>query len=186
MKNNLAPRSSPQLPEAIVAGIALWLLVIPVLTAQEESFEKVGEPYTMQAKPSQPGQSVGEVMLDEGGIEILWRVHYRFFEPVKAGQDTDRDGIDDVAEANADTPMPGFTHLQVAQPVTFGHHLMAYYEMSRRDAERFADCRKRTNRLPLGSAALDVFEVEPATNNPLFNLIPSTVVVPSTRSISSL
>ena len=101
MKNNLAPRSSPQLPEAIVAGIALWLLVIPVLTAQEESFEKVGEPYTMQAKPSQPGQSVGEVMLDEGGIEILWRVHYRFFEPVKAGQDTDRDGIDDVAEATA-------------------------------------------------------------------------------------
>ena len=60
----------------------------------------------------------------------------------------------DVAEANADTPMPGFTHLQVAQPVTFGHHLMAYYEMSRRDAERFKDCRKRTNRLPLGSAAL--------------------------------
>ncbi len=60
----------------------------------------------------------------------------------------------DVAEANAATPMPGFTHLQVAQPVTFGHHLMAYYEMSRRDAERFADCRRRVNRLPLGSAAL--------------------------------
>ncbi|WP_297358516.1 argininosuccinate lyase [Thauera sp.] len=60
----------------------------------------------------------------------------------------------DVAEANADTPMPGFTHLQVAQPVTFGHHLMAYYEMSRRDAERFADCRRRVNRLPLGAAAL--------------------------------
>ncbi|MBN8441326.1 MAG: argininosuccinate lyase [Thauera sp.] len=60
----------------------------------------------------------------------------------------------DVAETHAATPMPGFTHLQVAQPVTFGHHLMAYYEMSRRDAERFADCRKRVNRLPLGSAAL--------------------------------
>ncbi|HOB47201.1 MAG TPA: argininosuccinate lyase, partial [Zoogloea sp.] len=50
--------------------------------------------------------------------------------------------------------LPGFTHLQVAQPVTFGHHLMAYFEMTRRDAERFADCRKRVNRLPLGSAAL--------------------------------
>ena len=50
--------------------------------------------------------------------------------------------------------MPGFTHLQVAQPVTFGHHLMAYFEMSRRDAERFADCRRRVNRLPLGAAAL--------------------------------
>ena len=60
----------------------------------------------------------------------------------------------DLAEHHADTPLPGFTHLQVAQPVTFGHHLMAYFEMSRRDAERFADCRKRVNRLPLGSAAL--------------------------------
>ena len=60
----------------------------------------------------------------------------------------------DLAEQHADTPMPGFTHLQVAQPVTFGHHLMAYFEMSRRDAERFADCRRRVNRLPLGSAAL--------------------------------
>ncbi|MDR3086420.1 MAG: argininosuccinate lyase [Azoarcus sp.] len=60
----------------------------------------------------------------------------------------------DVAEARADTPMPGFTHLQVAQPVTFGHHLLAYYEMTRRDAERFADCRRRANRLPLGAAAL--------------------------------
>ncbi len=60
----------------------------------------------------------------------------------------------DLAEHHAATPLPGFTHLQVAQPVTFGHHLMAYFEMLRRDAERFADCRKRTNRLPLGSAAL--------------------------------
>src|SRR3954454_1943395 len=50
--------------------------------------------------------------------------------------------------------MPGFTHLQVAQPVTFGHHLMAYDAMLARDVERFADCRRRVNRLPLGSAAL--------------------------------
>ena len=60
----------------------------------------------------------------------------------------------DLAEANVDTIMPGFTHLQVAQPVTFGHHLMAYFEMLKRDAERFADCRKRINKLPLGAAAL--------------------------------
>ena len=59
-----------------------------------------------------------------------------------------------LAEQHVDTPMPGFTHLQVAQPVTFGHHLMAYFEMLARDAERFADCRRRTNRLPLGAAAL--------------------------------
>lgn len=60
----------------------------------------------------------------------------------------------DLAEQHAATIMPGFTHLQVAQPVTFGHHLMAYYEMLARDSERFSDARKRINRLPLGAAAL--------------------------------
>lgn len=60
----------------------------------------------------------------------------------------------DLAEMHADTIMPGFTHLQVAQPVTFGHHLLAYEAMLGRDAERLADCRRRVNRLPLGSAAL--------------------------------
>ncbi len=60
----------------------------------------------------------------------------------------------DLAELHADTVMPGFTHLQAAQPVTFGHHLMAWQEMLSRDAERLADCRKRVNRLPLGAAAL--------------------------------
>ena len=59
-----------------------------------------------------------------------------------------------LAEREADTIMPGFTHLQVAQPVTLGHHLMAYFEMFTRDAERFGDCRRRLNRLPLGAAAL--------------------------------
>jgi len=79
-----------------------------------------------------------------------------------------RDGIDetlaavqrlqrailDLAEQEADTILPGFTHLQVAQPVTFGHHLMAWFEMLARDRERFADGRKRVNLMPLGSAAL--------------------------------
>ncbi|HEX7327174.1 MAG TPA: argininosuccinate lyase [Casimicrobiaceae bacterium] len=60
----------------------------------------------------------------------------------------------DLAERHAATIMPGFTHLQVAQPVTFGHYLMAYDAMFARDLERLADCRKRVNRLPLGSAAL--------------------------------
>lgn len=60
----------------------------------------------------------------------------------------------DLAEANADTILPGFTHMQVAQPVTFGHHMLAYVEMFARDAERMADCRRRVNRLPLGAAAL--------------------------------
>jgi argininosuccinate lyase len=62
--------------------------------------------------------------------------------------------IVDLAEEHYDTAMPGFTHLQVAQPVTFGHHLLAYFEMLQRDAGRFADARKRINRLPLGAAAL--------------------------------
>ena len=60
----------------------------------------------------------------------------------------------DLAEREADTPMPGFTHMQVAQPVTFGHHLLAWFEMTRRDGERFADARRRANVLPLGAAAL--------------------------------
>ena len=79
-----------------------------------------------------------------------------------------RDGIDvvahalgqlqqailDVAEREAATPMPGFTHLQVAQPITFGHHLLAWFEMLARDAQRLQDCRMRTNIMPLGAAAL--------------------------------
>ena len=60
----------------------------------------------------------------------------------------------DVAERHIDFILPGFTHLQVAQPVSFAHHLLAYVEMLSRDAERLADVRKRVNRLPLGSAAL--------------------------------
>jgi argininosuccinate lyase len=58
------------------------------------------------------------------------------------------------SEENAETVMPGFTHMQVAQPVTLGHHLMAYYEMLRRDISRFSDARARMNECPLGSAAL--------------------------------
>lgn len=58
------------------------------------------------------------------------------------------------ADEHADSIMPGFTHLQVAQPVTLGHHLMAYYEMTKRDRSRFADCRSRLNLSPLGAAAL--------------------------------
>ncbi len=60
----------------------------------------------------------------------------------------------DAAEKYAAVVMPGFTHMQVAQPVTFGHHLLAYFEMFQRDRERLADCRRRVNRLPLGAAAL--------------------------------
>ena len=60
----------------------------------------------------------------------------------------------DIAEREAATIMPGFTHLQVAQPVAFGHHMMAWFEMLTRDASRFVDCRRRVNVMPLGAAAL--------------------------------
>jgi argininosuccinate lyase len=71
--------------------------------------------------------------------------------PLLAGMQS---ALVDLAERHADTVMPGFTHLQVAQPVSFGHHLLAYVEMFSRDAERLADVRKRVNVLPLGAAAL--------------------------------
>jgi len=63
-------------------------------------------------------------------------------------------GLVDLAQREADTIMPGFTHLQSAQPVTFGHHLLAWNEMLQRDFERLRDCRVRVNRSPLGAAAL--------------------------------
>ena len=59
-----------------------------------------------------------------------------------------------LAESEANTVLPGFTHLQVAQPVTFGHHLMAWFEMLDRDRQRFLDSRKRVSQSPLGAAAL--------------------------------
>jgi argininosuccinate lyase len=63
-------------------------------------------------------------------------------------------GLLALAEQHIDTVMPGFTHLQVAQPVSFGHHMLAWFEMLQRDRERLRDCRKRVNVLPLGAAAL--------------------------------
>ena len=65
-----------------------------------------------------------------------------------------QNGLIALAEQESETIMPGFTHLQTAQPVTFGHHLLAWNEMLQRDYERLLDCRKRINILPLGSAAL--------------------------------
>ena len=63
-------------------------------------------------------------------------------------------GLVQLAEQEADTILPGFTHLQVAQPITFGHHMMAWYEMLERDYQRLDDCAKRVNIMPLGAAAL--------------------------------
>ena len=65
-----------------------------------------------------------------------------------------QDVILSIAEREAETVLPGFTHLQPAQPITFGHHMLAWFEMLERDAQRLAECRARINRMPLGAAAL--------------------------------
>ncbi|HEC73422.1 MAG TPA: argininosuccinate lyase [Methylophaga aminisulfidivorans] len=75
-------------------------------------------------------------------------------EPINHQLSRLQEALLNVAEREADTIMPGFTHLQTAQPVTFGHHMMAWYEMLVRDAERLDDCAKRVDSMPLGAAAL--------------------------------
>jgi len=75
-------------------------------------------------------------------------------DTIRAGIARLQAAILDLAEREAESVMPGFTHLQVAQPITYGHHLMAWFEMLQRDRERLADCRRRVDILPLGAAAL--------------------------------
>jgi argininosuccinate lyase len=82
----------------------------------------------------------------------LWT--YEAIHTVDVGLNQLQRALVDRADEHADTIMPGFTHLQVAQPVTLGHHLMAYYEMAKRDRSRLTDCRRRLNESPLGAAAL--------------------------------
>lgn len=83
------------------------------------------------------------------------RLYLRTEIDVICGQVTRlQSGIVELAQQHTETVMPGFTHLQVAQPVTFGHHLMAWYEMLDRDYGRLQDCRSRLNQSPLGAAAL--------------------------------
>jgi len=75
-------------------------------------------------------------------------------KPIRSELNRLQEALLNVAEREADTILPGFTHLQTAQPVTFGHHMLAWYEMLVRDAERLDDCEKRVNSMPLGAAAL--------------------------------
>ena len=78
----------------------------------------------------------------------------RAIEAIDAGLTAFQAALVARADEHADSIMPGFTHLQVAQPVTLGHHLMAYYEMAKRDRSRLSDCARRLNEMPLGAAAL--------------------------------
>ena len=82
-------------------------------------------------------------------------------------------GLVTIAEREAETIMPGFTHLQAAQPVTFGHHMLAWNEMLERDAERLIDCRRRMNQCPLGAAACLLY-TSPSPRDPKTSRMPSS------------
>jgi argininosuccinate lyase len=107
--------------------------------------ERIGEAgkrlHTGRSRNDQIATDLRLYVRDE--IDALLRELHRF-----------QQALVEAAEREADTVMPGFTHLQAAQPVTLGHHLLAYFEMADRDAERLRDARRRVNRLPLGAGAL--------------------------------
>ena len=131
----------------IQAGTFEWLLDLEDvhLNIEKRLTDKIGD----AGKRLHTGRSRNDQVATD--VRLWLRA---ITDAVLAGITKLQTSILDLAEQHADTIMPGFTHLQVAQPVTFGHHLLAYFEMLKRDAERFADCRKRINRLPLGAAAL--------------------------------
>jgi argininosuccinate lyase len=133
--------------EEIRAGRFEWLLDLEDvhLNIEKRLTDKIGD----AGKRLHTGRSRNDQVATDVRLWLRATV-----DGVLAGIRNLQASIVELAEQHADTVMPGFTHLQVAQPVTFGHHLLAYYEMLKRDAERFADARKRINRLPLGAAAL--------------------------------
>lgn len=133
--------------QEIEAGSFEWLLDLEDvhLNIEKRLTDKIGD----AGKRLHTGRSRNDQVATDVRLWLRSTV-----DDVLAGVKALQLSILDLAEQHADTIMPGFTHLQVAQPVTFGHHLMAYFEMLKRDAERFADARKRINRLPLGAAAL--------------------------------
>jgi argininosuccinate lyase len=131
----------------IQAGTFEWLLDLEDLhlNIEKRLTEKIGD----AGKRLHTGRSRN----DQVATDVRLWLRTICDEAIKAIHKL-QSSILDLAEQHAETIMPGFTHLQVAQPVTFGHHLLAYFEMLKRDASRFADCRKRLNQLPLGAAAL--------------------------------
>lgn len=136
-----------EIREEIVAERFTWSVALEDVHMNIEAAltEKIGE----TGKKLHTGRSRN----DQVATDI--RLYLREAMDAIAGQMTRLQyGLLDLAEREADTIMPGFTHLQVAQPVTFGHHLMAWFDMIGRDYERLVDCRKRVNVLPLGAAAL--------------------------------
>jgi argininosuccinate lyase len=135
-----------EIAKEIEAGQFEWLLDLEDvhLNIEKRLTDKIGD----AGKRLHTGRSRN----DQVATDV--RLWLRFItDQVIAGLSKLQLSLLDLAETHYDTVMPGFTHLQVAQPVTFGHHLLAYVEMLKRDGERFQDARKRINRLPLGAAA---------------------------------
>jgi argininosuccinate lyase len=131
----------------IHAGCFVWKLELEDvhLNIEKALTERVGD----AGKRLHTGRSRNDKVATD--IRLYLRHH---IDLILQGLHDCQSALIDLAEQHADTPMPGHTHLQVAQPVSFGHHMMAYFEMFGRDAQRMTDCRRRMNRLPLGAAAL--------------------------------
>ena len=140
-------RGMAQIQEEIASGKFEWLLDLEDvhLNIEKRLTELVGD----AGKRLHTGRSRN----DQVATDIRLYVRSEIDNIVGLLRDL-RLALLDLAEKHADTILPGFTHMQVAQPITFGHHMLAYVEMFSRDAERMQDCRKRVNRLPLGAAAL--------------------------------
>ena len=140
-------RGMAQISQEIAAGQFEWLLDLEDvhLNIEKRLTELVGD----AGKRLHTGRSRNDQVATD--IRLYVRAAIDDITTLLA---TLRGALTDLAEQHADTIMPGFTHMQVAQPITFGHHMLAYVEMFGRDAERMADTRKRVNRLPLGAAAL--------------------------------
>ena len=140
-------RGMAQISQEIAAGQFEWLLDLEDvhLNIEKRLTELVGD----AGKRLHTGRSRNDQVATDIRLYVRSAI-----DDITALLATFRSALTDLAEQHADTIMPGFTHMQVAQPITFGHHMLAYVEMFGRDAERMADCRKRVNRLPLGAAAL--------------------------------
>jgi argininosuccinate lyase len=140
-------RGMAQIRAEIEAGDFVWLLDLEDvhLNIEKRLTELVGDAgkrlHTGRSRNDQVATDI-RLFLRAACDEIVTLLHAL------------RAALLDLAEQHVETIMPGFTHLQVAQPITFAHHLLAYIEMFGRDVERMQDCRKRINRLPLGAAAL--------------------------------
>jgi argininosuccinate lyase len=140
-------RGMTQITQEIEAGTFEWLLDL------EDVHLNIEKRLTELAGDAGKRLHTGRSRNDQVATDI--RLYVRAaIDDITTLLDTLRSALLDLAEQHADTIMPGFTHMQVAQPITFGHHMLAYVEMFGRDAERMQDCRRRVNRLPLGAAAL--------------------------------